>query len=238
MRGIKSIRKTLIVLFLSTISNLGFGQDSTLVKNQMSVGEIDSIFTDSIKNKFKINYKVYRAYKYKDKIGNHIILMTEKVAKIKKLETYYDTIIAYHFIVLKERLVLKWTVKDFIIKEEYSMEHSINFWTKYFAIDDYDGDGNVDPILVYGSFGANGTDDGRIKILIFYKGKKRAIRHHNGTLDSERNTQVDKAFYQLPIEIQKRVKLIMVEITKNDHGIFPYGWQDAMKNNKLYFDEN
>ena len=80
-------------------------------------------------------------------------------------------------------------------------------------MNDYNGDGLVDPILEYGTFGINGTSD-------------------------ERNTQVDELYYQLPTGIQNRVQKIMESITDNDHGIFPYGWQTAMKNQKLRFDEN
>ena len=84
----------------------------------------------------------------------------------------------------------------------------------------------------------NEFDDGRIKILVYHHGKKRAIRHQNGVSDFERNTQVDEKYYELPVEIQHRVKNIMENITDNDHGIFPYGWQKAMANKKLEFDEN
>ena len=45
-------------------------------------------------------------------------------------------------------------------------------------------------------------------------------------------------FYQLPKGIQNRVQKIMETIAENDHGIFPYGWQTAMENEKLKFDEN
>ncbi len=69
----------------------------------------------------------------------------------------------------------------------------------------------------------NGTSDGRIKILVYHKGKKRAIRHQNGMIDFDRNTKVDRLFYELPTEIQNRVKEIMINIMKNDQGIFPYG---------------
>ena len=77
-----------------------------------------------------------------------------------------------------------------------------------------------------------------LKFQFFTTKKKRAIRHQNGILDFERNTQVDELYYQLPTGIQNRVQKIMESITDNDHGIFPYGWQTAMKNQKLRFDEN
>ena len=232
-----------LILFLS-LSNFGFSQNTTLVENQMSVQEIDSIFTLTIKSKFDITYPIYRAYKYKDEAGSHIILMTERVylkagepVAVDDTKIDLDSIKAFHFLVQGDSLSLTWTLKDFIIKNDND-EHSIYFWTKYFKIEDYDGDGLMDPIMVYGSLGMNGHGDGRIKILVYHKGKKRAIRHQNGVLDYERNTKVDAQFYNLPKTIQERVIVIMEGITKNRHGIFPNGWQDAMKNKELKFDEN
>ena len=103
---------------------------------------------------------------------------------------------------------------------------------------DFDKDGLIDPIIIYGTSGNNGTEDGRIKILIYYKGKKHAIRHQNGSLDFERNTQVDADFYNLPISIQKHVRKVMKKMTDNNHAIFPYGWEENMDAKKTYFDEN
>ncbi|WP_417784679.1 M949_RS01915 family surface polysaccharide biosynthesis protein [Tenacibaculum sp.] len=228
------ITLTIITLFFSI--NFMVGQNSIVSSKQLSQQEINSIFTDSLKNKLQIEYSIYRVYKYNDKEGKHFIIMTQNKINCKEKRDCHDSIRAYCFSFKNEVFNLKWTFKDFILPNSY--EYSISHWTKYFQIDDYNKDGIADPIIIYGTFGMNETYDGRIKILIYYKNNKKAIRHQNGVLDYERNTQVDKEFYELPIVIQNQVKVIMENIIKNNHGIFPYNWKNDMKNKKLKFDEN
>ncbi len=133
----------------------------------------------------------------------------------------------------------EWFISDFKLKQgkEIVEETSIWFWTKYISLADIDKDGLSDPIIVYGTSGINGTQDGRIKILIFYKGAKRAIRHQNGILDSERNTQVDSVFYTLPVEIQGYVKGLMRKMMGDNKTLFPSGWEDALQKKKIKIDE-
>ena len=95
----------------------------------------------------------------------------------------------------------------------------------------------ADLIIVYGTTALNGYDDGRIKIIIYYKGQKIAIRHQNGMLDFERETIIDKAFYSLPTGLQSAVKQKMELMQKNNQAIFPAGWQLAMKNKKTTINE-
>ena len=83
----------------------------------------------------------------------------------------------------------------------------------------------------------NGTADGRIKFVVNYKGQKITIRHQNGVLDFERETQVDKAFYGLPTALQMAVKQKMELMVKNGQAIFPAGWQAAMKAGKTSIHE-
>tara|TARA_B110000027_G_C16109005_1_gene296745 strand:- start:20 stop:787 length:768 start_codon:yes stop_codon:yes gene_type:complete len=238
--AIRKMKITLAIFTTLFLSSIVFGQDSKVSSRQLKQQEIDSIFTDSLKTKLQIEYSIYRIYQYRDKSGEHFIVMTENEFECDEKEKCFDTIKAFCYSYKDGIYNLEWNLKDFILQKgnEVSEEYSISFWTKYFELNDYNGDGLVDPILVYGTFGMNGTSDGRIKILVYHKGKKRAIRHQNGTLDFERNTRVDEMYYQLPTEIQNRVQEIMETITENDHGIFPYGWKTAMKNQKLKFDEN
>ncbi|WP_282081093.1 M949_RS01915 family surface polysaccharide biosynthesis protein [Aquimarina algiphila] len=230
--------KSILIIICITTSVFCFGQTFEITSKQLSKNEVDSIFTNTLKDKLNIDYGIFRVYEYQDKSGIYMIVMTEKEYKIEGEKKYFDAIKAFNFKVENGNYTQQWMIRDFFLEDNYSEEYYISFWTKYFEIKDYDGDGLVDPILTYGTLAMNEYDDGRIKILIFYKGKKRAIRHKNGVHDDERNTQVDKEFYALPIPIQNRATNIMELITKNNHGIFPYGWETAMKNKELWFDEN
>ncbi|WP_370277515.1 M949_RS01915 family surface polysaccharide biosynthesis protein [Flavobacterium sp. J27] len=234
------MKRKILILLLITVTNFAFGQNLKTNSSQLTEQEIVSIFTESLKTKLKIDYSIYRIYKYEDNGGTHYLIMTENKTECDNGKECFDSIKAFCFNLKEEQYHLEWKLKDFILPKgnEVSEEYSINFWTKYFELNDYDNDGFVDPIIVYGTYGMNGTDDGRIKIVVYHNGKKRAIRHQNGTLDFERNTKVDESYYELPIGIQKRVSQIMTSITENEHGIFPYGWQTAMKNKELNFDEN
>jgi hypothetical protein len=203
--------------------------------------EVELIFNDSIKTLFKIDLPIFKVYQYKQHEDTALLVLTES-----NTSRFYDTIAppntqikAYSFNRKNGKLALNWEIKDFCRKENQELEGEENiwFWTKYLSISDLNQDKIIDPIIVYGTFGINGYDDGRIKILIVNQNKKIWIRHQNGILDFERNTQVDMAFYSLPLEIQNHVKTIIEDLIENEFAIFPYGWQEAMKNHQSTFDE-
>ncbi len=200
--------------------------------------EIAKIFTDSLKKQLNFIYPISKVYKCLDKSGQFYIVLTESTPSSKSKEIHHN-LRAYNLRQHKNTLSLNWMINDLITKQGTNddIERSIWFWTKYCEFVDLNNDGLIDPILVYGTSGSNYTSDGRVKILIHYKGQKIAIRHQNGMLDFERNTKVDKAFYGLPVAIQNRTKLLMKKMTDENNAIFPHGWETAMKNRKLYFEE-
>lgn len=238
------MQKIILIVLFFFLSTLVFGQTKVANSEILSNDVIAKIFTENFNKKHGIIYPISWVYKSIDKSGEFFIVLTESNdnnANAYKDQKNYN-IKAYNFHQDKIGLIKKWEINDFVayqanypdLKER---EISIWFWTKYSTFVDIDNDGLIDPIIIYGTSGMNYTGDGRIKILIYYKGKKVVIRHQNGVLDDERNTQVDKEFYSLPQKIQDKVKLIMEKISKDDDVIFPSGWQDNMKKKKLKFDE-
>lgn len=216
-------------------TSFGFSQTNS-TSRILEDNQVDSIFTKVIKTQLNINYPIFRVYQYNDASGNHFFVLTENKAEDNKNT---DTIQGFNILETNGKLKIEWHLTDFILKNgnENSEEFSIWFWTKYISFTDINNDGLIDPIIVYGTTGINGTDDGRVKILTYYKGEKRAIRHQNGVLDFERHTQVDSLFYELPDIINEYVKSLMKKMTENNHTIFPHGWETAMKNKELKFDE-
>jgi len=224
------MRTIITFTLLLTIYNLGFSQT-------LRSSEIDQLFPFSVKKNLGIEHTIHRVDKFHDSDGEHYVVMTENM---EGCEACHDKIKAYCFLKEGNAYELEWKMQDFILPKgnDVSEEYSISFWDDYLLFEDLNNDGLIEPILVYGTLGINDTDDGRIKILIYYKGKKRAIRHQNSTLDGERHTQVDAKFYELPSNIQRQVQSIMKDIEADGYAIFPFDWENAMNREKLTFDEN
>ena len=202
--------------------------------------DADKIFTTDLKSKLHIGFPLVRTYSYTDKSGKYYMVLTEKYDGNKNADTIHKAIKAYNFKATGATLEKQWEINDAAenTSNDNDGETSIWFWTKFCSFRDIDKDGLVDPIIVYGTPGSNSTDDGRVKILLHHKGNKIVIRHKNGVLDDERHTQVDAAFYSLPVIIQNEVTKLMKEIVEIGYAIFPNGWEKNMKNHKLRFDES
>lgn len=209
--------------------------------NILASEAIDGFFTDSVKKQYGIDHPIWRVYSYDDSGGRHYLVLSESDDNkiINGTDTLHRNIHALELLQQKDGWIKKWEIRDQVNDptETSSGEQSIWFWTRYSQFRDIDRNGTVHPILVYGTAGINQTGDGRIRILIYYKGQKIFIRHQNGIHDRERNTKVDKAFYSLPASIQSNVKTMMKKMADNNHAIFPYGWEKAMERKLTYFDE-
>ena len=216
-----------------------FAQKNNYGSKILSGSQVKDIFTDQIRKKLRIEYSIFRVYHYFDKSGEYYLVLTEREYKKDNGKVFNDSIKGFNIKIQGDTFVKIWNLNDFIIKqkETENYESSIWFWTKILSLKDIDEDGLIEPIIIYGTSGLNGTDDGRIKILIYYKGEKRAIRHQNGILDFERNTQVDKQYYNLPFEIQQYVLFQMESIVKKNLAIFPRGYKEKMKSKIIFFDE-
>lgn len=202
--------------------------------------EVGVMFNDNIRAGLGITYPIFRVFSWSDFSGAHYLVLSERNYKEAGQQVYNDSIKAFNIKMENSNFKIEWQARDFKNNDEQSSEKyesSIWFWTKYCVIEDLDLDGLSDIILVYGTNGDNGYDDGRIKILVYWKGSKFAIRHQNSPYDGGRKTQVDASFYSLPAEIQQRTQKIMQTITDNNHGIFPAGWKEKMKQQALFISE-
>ncbi|AFM03462.1 hypothetical protein Fleli_1015 [Bernardetia litoralis DSM 6794] len=208
----------------------------SVTHKQLSKEEVNKIFTTQQKENLGIDYPIYRVYTYWDMEGQSYLVLAENPSKTIDGKDASSEIQETHVRRENGKFIKISETNDHLQEEKF--ESSVWFWTKYIALDDYDGDQIADPIVAYGSAGINGFDDGRINFIIHYKGKKIMIEHQNGILDDERNTKVDEAFYILPNKIQNKVKEIMSNMEDKGQAIFPTGWIEAMGNKKTYFDEN
>lgn len=233
----KNKRRYTFVLCMAILCfNQTFAQN-TVSSEILTPKQVLTIFSDTICKKLNINFPINRVYKNADKGGQYYCILTESRERVNTDQDVFNNKVKAINVKFEHGTFTKlWEINDNIQAGDYG-EESIWFWTKYCQFGDYDNDGLIDPMVIYGTRGMNGYSDGRLKIFIYYKGQKIAIRHQNGTLDDERETRIDNSFYSLPIKLQDAVKDKINLITENKHSIFPYGWQKAMKNRKIFFSE-
>ncbi|WP_157730196.1 M949_RS01915 family surface polysaccharide biosynthesis protein [Tenacibaculum jejuense] len=173
---------------------------------------MDKIFSSAKKKVLKIKYPIVRVYKYNDRTGENYLVLTERKDIRNSIETKQnDSIQAFNFRLKNGLLKEEWSLRDFIYKDKYIEESSIWFWTKYIEVKDYDGDGFMEPIIIYGTNEEDHGDD-RMKILVYHKDEKKAIRHQNSDLDDARTTQVDASVFKMPLLIRKKIKTLLEEI--------------------------
>lgn len=208
---------------------------------KLTADEMQKLLPDSVKRRLGIKFSTYAVFEYSDKVKKQYLVLSEKMYSTEKEKALNDSVQAMIVWNTKGILLPLFTVTDFITPAKNIKgftDYSIWFWTKYVSLSDIDGDGMADPIIVYGTAGDNEKEDGKIKIVTCYKGKKYVIRQQNSGMDFDRNTNIDKVWYSLPAKIQSKIKSIMNAMTDNGHAIFPAGWQKAMTAKKTYFDEN
>lgn len=205
-----------IIMFLIIIISFSKIIFCDVEVKELSREKINQIFNYKIKEKLGIDYYIFKSYFYEEKNKKYYIVLTEEEIPRKSKKTENKMLKAFNYEKNNENFTLIWTFKDYILKEETA----IYFWTKYINLKDYDNDGLLDPVIIYGTRGINGIEDGRIKILTYYKNKKLAIRHQNSISDEGRKTKIDKTYYKLPKEIKRGIEKIMKEILGNNHAIF------------------
>ena len=195
-------------------------QQKLLQSEILSKEQVQTIFADSVRKEFKLNYPIFRVYKYSDKSGKYLCVLTESNDSIdNEKDTFNHSIKAVNLRIDNNKLEKTWEINDYILKNE-KQENSIWFWTRYIEFKDFNNDSLIEPIIIYGTSGMNGYGDGRIKFIIYYNGNKIAIRQQNGVLDNQRNTQIDKEFFSLPQKLKDAVKAKTKLMVENNQAIF------------------
>lgn len=152
---------------------------------------------------------VFKRYCYTDKSGSHALLLGEKQDLPFAEEQLSSVIRASLYRVEGDNtLTQEWSIRDFAGKDEAG----VNFRSGLIELADIDGDGLVDPVLVYRFYtpdGADHIDDddyvGRIKIVTFHKGGKATIHAITGHLDGERKTTANSNYFALPRALQQHL---------------------------------
>lgn len=170
---------------------------------------------------------VFKRYCYTDKSGRYALLLGEKQDLPFPEERLSSAIQAALYKVGSDNaLTRQWAIRDFA----GAQAAGVNFRTKLFEFTDIDGDGLVDPILVYRFFDPDGGEHvdvdgfaGRIKIIAFHQGRKVAIHAVTGHFDGERKTTANSSYFALPKAVQQHLEKKMAAM----YGAHQFGFDNS-----------
>ncbi|KIQ24282.1 hypothetical protein RT99_02635 [Flavobacterium sp. MEB061] len=196
------MKRFISFLFL-LYSIFGFSQkteSSILDKEQIKQRELENLS----------DFPIYRAYEYQDKGGVFELVLCEN--QTNKKDTLNTKIQAICGMNDHGGFLEKWRINDLL--EDYEpKETNIWFWTKYCSIKDIDGDGYIEPVIVYGTRNEN-DEIRRVKIITVYKNKKYVVRAVECDLDICRSFKKDSNWNSLPQKIKLYVDQLVVKLRK------------------------
>ena len=153
----------------------------------------------------KVSLPVIAHFCYRDKGGDYVMYLTGSGDRRYDGDTLSSKIGAHLFkINAGPTLAAAGTVSD---SAPQGMA-GVQWWSKLTELNDIDGDGLVDPILVYRFYASDDGKmlsdiyEGRLKIIAFHRDAKAAIRAITGTLDGQRSTTASAPYFKLPPVLQ------------------------------------
>ncbi|MFZ0597247.1 MAG: hypothetical protein WAM46_09715, partial [Flavobacterium sp.] len=197
--------KNFILLLLLSYSTIGFSQKAEsykLTKEEITERELNEIS----------DFPIYKAFECADKSGVYNLLLCENRKHISKKDTLNTKIQAICTMADHGGFLEKWRIND-LLEDYIPKETNIWFWTKYCSTKDLDGDGYIDPVIVYGTRNEN-DEIRRVKIITVYKNKKYAIRAVECVLDDCRSFKKDANWNALPQKIKTYVDNLVVTLRK------------------------
>lgn len=201
------MKKIFSILF--AISSLcAFSQkvkSTKLSKEEISQKELEKI----------TEFPVYKAFELEDKNGVSNLVLCENQKNISKKDSLNTQIQASFATIENGTLLIKWKIVD-ILEDYIPKETTIWFWTKYCSTKDLDGDGYIDPVIVYGTRTEYG-EIRRVKIITVYKNKKYAIRAVECDLDDCRSFKKDQNWNTLPQKIKTYLDQLVVKLRKEQN---------------------
>ncbi|TDX11506.1 M949_RS01915 family surface polysaccharide biosynthesis protein [Flavobacterium sp. S87F.05.LMB.W.Kidney.N] len=200
--------KKYILVLLSFYSTFIFSQKTDsrrLTKQEISERELDNVN----------DFPIYKAFEYQDKGGVYELVLGENHKTISKKDTLNTKIQAVCVMNDHGGFLEKWKIND-LLENTIPKEINIWFWTKYCSTKDIDGDGYIEPIIVYGTRNEDGYIR-RVKIITIYKNKKYVIRAVECDLDDCRSFKKDQNWNTLPQKIKTYVDQLVVKLRKEQN---------------------
>ncbi|WP_158300880.1 M949_RS01915 family surface polysaccharide biosynthesis protein [Chromobacterium sp. ATCC 53434] len=151
-----------------------------------------------------VRLPVVRHFCYQDRSGSYVLYLAAKSDRQQGGERLSSMLQAH---LLKRApdgaLAPQWTVRDFAA----SGDAGGWFSPRLQELADLDGDGLIEPLLVY-RFSPRENEGlccERIKLVMFYHGRKVAIRAESGEMDGSRSTVANAAFFSLPGAVRRHL---------------------------------
>lgn len=177
--------------------------------------QVQTLFPHETLKEIGVTFPIRKVYAFQDKLGKQYLIISENNSNPDKA-----TSIKAFNVLLKEETPpqVLWTITDAIDDTEKAMW----FYTRYISLTDLNNDGYIDPIVLYGSESQYGEpyEENRLKFILYYLGKKTAIRHQNSSLDDGRHTQIDRSYYKLPLALKKKIRSIVATLEERGHALF------------------
>lgn len=177
--------------------------------------QVQTLFPQETLKEIGVTFPIRKVYAFQDKLGKQYLIISENNTNPDKA-----TSIKAFNVLLKEGTPpqVLWTITDAIDDTEQAMW----FYTHYISLTDLNNDGYIDPIVLYGTESQYGEpyEENRVKFIIYYLGKKTAIRHQNSSLDDGRHTQIDRSYYKLPLALKKKIRSIVATLEEREHALF------------------
>lgn len=192
----------LLFFFFSILSFSQKTESYRLTKSEINERELNQVS----------DFPIYKAFECSDKAGVYALLLCENQKSISKKDTLNTKIQAIYTMSDHGGFLEKWRINDLLENTE-PKETNIWFWTKYCSTKDLDGDGYIDPVIVYGTRNEN-NEIRRVKIITVYKNKKYAIRAIECDLDYCRSFKKDKDWNLLPQKIKTYVDSLVAKLRK------------------------
>jgi hypothetical protein len=192
-----------LFLFYSTFGFSQKTESSILDKEQIKQRELENLS----------DFPIYRAYEYQDKGGVFELVLCEN--QTNKKDTLNTKIQAICGMNDHGGFLEKWRIND-LLENSDPKETNIWFWTKYCSIKDIDGDGYIEPVIIYGTR-TERDEIRRVKIITIYKNQKYVIRAVECDLDYCRSFKKDKNWNLLPQKIKTYVNNLVIKLRKEQY---------------------
>ncbi|WP_291285138.1 M949_RS01915 family surface polysaccharide biosynthesis protein [Flavobacterium sp.] len=199
------------ILFYSTFSFAQKIESHRLTKKEITQRELNNLS----------DFPIYKAFECSDKGGVYELLFCENQKTITQNDTLNTKIQAIYVLNDHGGFLEKWRINDLL--EDYDpKETNIWFWTKYSSTKDLDGDGYIDPVIVYGTK-TEYNEIRRVKIIAVYQNKKYVIRAVECDLDYCRSFKKDSNWNSLPQKIKTHIDQLVVKLRKEQNLILKDG---------------